>query len=245
MKSSMLVGVRCSPYFQPTKAIEWLSLGNLVCLTEERPNVLFTTQQPHYDLANMRDDDGSVKKFVAKWGPLHNSVESVKYSRQARLDPDDDEAVVRLLRNNQIPDATALYIESKDVILHHRDWLRAAWGGKEDEWLRSPMAGEDDLRQTVAQNASWKFSSGRIEIQVRDLWSAICVLFLRDCEAGKVGVCGNPDCPAQFFFKKKSDQKFCERGPCLNYGRKKNKRDWWKDNGEAWRAERKNKGRTS
>ena len=40
MKSSMLVGVRCSPYFRPTKAVGWISLG-VLGLAERRADMLF------------------------------------------------------------------------------------------------------------------------------------------------------------------------------------------------------------
>ena len=90
----------------------------------------------------MRDDNASVMKFAAKWGPLDNSeVTSGDYWRRGFLDPGDDEMMERLLRKNPIPDTPALFIEPKQAVINCRgDWLRSAWRGNEDEWLRSPMA---------------------------------------------------------------------------------------------------------
>jgi hypothetical protein len=235
--SSTSLEIRCRLYFQPAKAIEWdrpewRSSGLLIgVLAGEPVDVLSREQQPHFHMANVLDDDGSVWKFTAQWGPLDNShIEKLGDYLPTSIIEETRELMWQLIREN--PEAYAIFIEPKSFIIERRDRLRSAWKGDKEQL--------EYLQQSVAANAGspWKFNRGRIEIEARDLWTAVCILFLRDWESGRIGVCGNPDCPTPYYFKKKRHQKFCERGPCLNYGRKQNKRDWWARYGEEWRAKR-------
>jgi hypothetical protein len=55
-------------------------------------------------------------------------------------------------------------------------------------------------------------------------------------------VCGNPDCPAPYFFAKRSTQKYCERGECTRYAVRKKALNWW-TNKRAKTSKPKGKGR--
>src|SRR5260370_16402065 len=74
--------------------------------------------------------------------------------------------------------------------------------------------------------STWEFKDGRIEIIPDDLWTSVCVLFLRDHLAGRTGVCANPDCASPFFLKKRSTQKFCEPGPGVAYAQRQSAFPW-------------------
>ena len=54
----------------------------------------------------------------------------------------------------------------------------------------------------------------------------------------KMAVCGNPECPAPYFLKKRATQRFCERGPCVEYGQRQHALNWWRRVGAKRRAER-------
>jgi hypothetical protein len=52
---------------------------------------------------------------------------------------------------------------------------------------------------------------------------------------GRFAVCENPGCPASFFFAKRSDQKYCERGECTAYAQRMYALKWWNREGKAQR----------
>ena len=54
----------------------------------------------------------------------------------------------------------------------------------------------------------------------------------------KMAVCCNPECPAPYFLKKRTTQRFCERGPCVEYGQQQHALSWWRRVGAKRRAER-------
>ena len=51
--------------------------------------------------------------------------------------------------------------------------------------------------------------------------------------------CGNPGCPAPYFFARRSDQKYCERGECTRYAQSRYALKWWGEHGPAWRTKQK------
>ena len=50
---------------------------------------------------------------------------------------------------------------------------------------------------------------GVVELQTRDLWNFICLLFLLDCAQGKTKICRNRDCSAPYFIQTRKDQQYC------------------------------------
>lgn len=79
-------------------------------------------------------------------------------------------------------------------------------------------------------------SGEHVWLGTKDLWTMICFLFLRDLTAGKLGICENPDCPAPYYKKKRSTQKFCEAGPCVAFAQRQYALRWW--NADGTRCER-------
>ena len=72
----------------------------------------------------------------------------------------------------------------------------------------------------------------QIDLTTDDLWKFIRFLFLRDFIAGKIGFCGNPDCPAPYYMKSRSHQQFClaRKGACRAYAQRQYALKWWRDN---------------
>jgi hypothetical protein len=54
----------------------------------------------------------------------------------------------------------------------------------------------------------------------------------------KARYCGNPDCPAHYFFGTRTNQQFCSLS-CAEHGQREAKRRWWEAHGDQWRTEQK------
>ena len=113
-----------------------------------------------------------------------------------------------------------------------QDTLRKAWTG--DGEAIADIEGQ--VRDALEVQPSIK--RGGIELTTENLWSLICVLFLLDHKSGKTGVCGNPDCPAPYFLRKRKDQKYCERGSCSAYAQRQYALGWWERKGYEIRSEK-------
>ena len=56
--------------------------------------------------------------------------------------------------------------------------------------------------------------------------------------ADRARYCGNPDCPAPYFFAKRRSQKYCADA-CAKPAQQEFKRRWWAEHGKEWRKKRK------
>lgn len=174
-------------------------------------------EPPHEAFANMQDGQAATWAFYDRWGPL---------MAESRIAP---ETLESLYRPHTLPCPV--------IAFELRDALRRAWRGEE------ALEGELPLSY-IERSAghymkfSWVFKAGNAELVAEDLWSAICVLFLRDHAAHKTAVCAHPNCPAPYFIKKRKTQKFCEAGPCVEYGARQRANKWWQAHGDEWRGRR-------
>lgn len=118
-----------------------------------------------------------------------------------------------------------------------RDSLRAAWAGNK-EAIAGVQRAVKHLRATIT------VTGGRVEIEPRESWVAAYLLFLQDHSEGKPGICANPECAAPYFIRKRNTQKYCEAGPCVEYGARQRANRWWHEHGDAYREQQqKTKGR--
>jgi hypothetical protein len=124
------------------------------------------------------------------------------------------------------------FIEDGVRFADAQDTLGKAWTG--DGEAIADIEGQ--VRNALEVQPSIK--RGGIELTTENLWSLICVLFLLDYKSGKTGVCGNPDCPAPYFLRKRKDQKYCERGSCSAYAQRQYALGWWKRKGYEIRSEK-------
>jgi hypothetical protein len=79
--------------------------------------------------------------------------------------------------------------------------LQEAWRGNV-EALDEIAAGLTDELELEAHPQG-------LELRVRDLWTLVRLLFLRDHASGKTKVCANPDCPTPSFLQARKGQKYC------------------------------------
>ena len=168
-------------------------------------------EPPHAELANVAGDAASTWAFFDRWGPLH--AENLTSPEQAER-----------LR--------AAGVECPFISSEQRDHLRKAWEGDSNSL--------DYIRLSAGQymKFDWRFNDRDIELVPHDLWSTVCLLFLRDQAANRIAICENPDCYSPYFVKRRSSQKFCDAGACTQFAQRKYARDWWGAHGEQQRQER-------
>lgn len=141
-----------------------------------------------------------------------------------------------ILRNESHADLSAL-----------RDELRRHWNGETLDTFGFRLANRP-YSQMERGVARWHEFTDRSGVQravpiLFDLPRTVAIALLEI--APDAGVCGNPDCPAPYFIKKRNTQRFCV-SVCANYGQREHKREWWRAHGGQWRrqqAKRKIRGR--
>jgi hypothetical protein len=69
---------------------------------------------------------------------------------------------------------------------------------------------------------------GQLEFAAKNFPGQIVLAVLENWH--RMAKCGNPECPAPFFFAKRSTQQYCERGECTRYAQRKKSRKWWGEN---------------
>lgn len=84
-----------------------------------------------------------------------------------------------------------------------QDGLRQAWRGDASAITEIERQVADALEVRASVDA------GGVELVTENLWSLICVLFLRDYCAGKAKMCASPDCPNPCFLESREGQKYC------------------------------------
>jgi hypothetical protein len=214
-------GIDCVLHLRLPVAVEYAAGQIAGVLGEKTESLLSTNKLPHVALVNLPDDERAAAKFVDRWGPLRateNYFISVSDVSEL-LDLPQNEAVRKLASTHSA--AHKFFLQPSELVFEHREILRKAWKGNR-------MAIEAMQQRVSANtNSDWTFSGRRIEIRVPDLWSAICILFLRDRASHKISICRRRDeCPAQYFIKPRTDQEFCG-GDCKRWARLEVKKRWW------------------
>jgi hypothetical protein len=183
-------------------------------------------EPPHIALANLRaDDPKSAEAFIRRYGVLFEG-------RRGFYMNDDP---VKIVPKREFS------IKSSDLKLAQSELL-AAWEG--DSAFIVLMEGRvvEGMETDVLVD-----TSGDVLLRPRSLLATISFVFLRDYRSRKLGICENPDCPAPYFRKKRSTQKFCEAGPCVAYAQRRYALRWWntagKERRQRKRANHQNKGK--
>src|ERR1700728_3546551 len=168
-------------------------------------------QAPHEAFANVGDSDTDWEHFKSQLGALSRDAEEFLQ-----------------------------YPKSKMAAQHGRYWyhkmmrdmVRAAWKGDS-----KPL---ETLQKTlrIPRRIVMTFTERGLEVQSGDLEGDICLLTLRDCMAGRTGVCENPECGNRFFIKRRSSQKFCDAGACVRFAQQQYALKWWGKHGEQRRQEK-------
>ena len=183
------------------------------------PVVLKASGEPHADLANIGDSAQREAQFFRVWRKLFE----VKTS-----DTKDPQLFPREALDK-------LQGFSFGSIVAKRDLLRKAWAG--DSSALNLLHG--DVEQ--AAQVKLHFQKKEFQIVVEDFWPVVAGLFLIDYEAGRTGVCENPDCEMPYFIKRRSTQVLCQSETCIHWKQKKFKTDYWHRTGSKQRAKQNRK----
>jgi hypothetical protein len=167
-----------------------------VLLVAVRYPELLALEQPHEALANLHGDEAAIRQFTDRWGKL--------------LAP----GKAAILGLGAIQEGPGIAGDYQHPALNLQKALRAAWTG-------NPFALQV-IHDSVTRDmkTTWDFRDGQLQVAADDLWSTICILFLRDHAANRTAICENPDCRAPFV-KGRATQKFCGAAECAQYAQRK------------------------
>lgn len=181
------------------------------------------------DVANLRDDAN-----VEKWESLfRRETEIFGGSFPSLL------ASYGFLCGKSLPRDIANkppYEQAKFILLAFRDTLRKAW--------KTDQTAVDDISR-LAQGSSWWSSAPEkhIELIVDNPWGVLCVVFLRDFAAKRLGICANPNCQTPYFVKSRKTQKVCSAPACKVYSYQTSALNWWNREGKFRQISRKKRKR--
>jgi hypothetical protein len=167
-------------------------------LGAEMANPAQWKEPPHERLANLPTHDTRAEGLVLTTKPVSGLA-----------DPKAMESFVKRhgVLWGRIRQSTGSFDEDAVRFASAQDLLRRAWTDDSVAIREIEEQVEDALEARPSVRA------GGIEVTIENLWSFICVLFLRDYVAGKVKVCANSDCPHPYFLEKRKGQKYCSH-PC-------------------------------
>jgi hypothetical protein len=175
-------------------------------------------EPPHIAFANLRaEDPRAAEAFTKRYGVLS-----------------------RLYRDRDDPDGQRFTIDSATFIVK-QEGLRQAWPGEHSD-ISALIDIEGEVEESFDTDVG--VALGYVQLRPKDLWASICFLFLWDAQAGRLGICGNPECPAPYFRKKRKTQKYCEQGPCVQYAQRQYSLDWWNRVGNKRRDKKLSRNRS-
>jgi hypothetical protein len=130
--------------------------------------------------------------------------------------------------------------QAKFILLTFRDILRKAWKTDSD----ADLTAVDGISR-LAQGSAWWSSAieKHIELIVDNPFGVLCVLFLRDYAAKRLGICANPDCQTPYFVKSRKTQKVCSAPACKVYSYQTSTLNWWNREGKFRQISRKKRKR--
>jgi hypothetical protein len=167
-------------------------------------------EPPHIAFANLlAEDPKAAQSFTRRYGVLS----------RVYMDRDD-------------PDGRRFMIDSATFIAT-QDRLRQAWPGENSAHIPALVDIEGEVEESFDTDVV--VGGGFVHLRPKHLWASICFLFLWDSDAEKLGFCGNPDCPAPYFRKKRRTQKYCEAGFCADFARRKHALHYWNTKGKKRR----------
>jgi hypothetical protein len=107
---------------------------------------------------------------------------------------------------------------------HPQSLLRFAWETGDGEAI-------EVLKAEASRGMSVGIAepTGAIDIRAGDLWTLVCILFLRDHGAAKAGRCLNPLCPTPYFIRNRKTQRICESGECVKWAQRRHALNWWRE----------------
>jgi hypothetical protein len=210
----------------------------------------------------LKIDENALQRFIKTYGVLNGvrkNREDAYISGQIHKLDDGGESFCPYVDENDKPLEAGSFDQRIEEIVDLQYELRHAWAGKGEQYeiLDSTMELNvmtddafkvsfdgpivpigDNLKGDYRKPSLYKFE--KVILATDDLSKLICYSFLRDFYAGNIGVCGNPNCPARYYLKRRKDQKFCESG-CSVYAQRQYSLNWWRENRQGKQAKKRSK----
>ena len=169
----------------------------------------------HVALANLHEDEASLRRWRKQWGHI---IESDK-AKTLGLSVTGPEITVSVFDVDPLTRKFRGPL-SREFILQR--WLREAWCAERDAI--------QFLQRSIAEDkGSWEFQAGRIELVPTDLWTTVCIMFLQDRNLGKIARCKRKDCSSLYFRRNRKTQIYCS-DVCQHAALLEQKRHWWNTN---------------
>jgi hypothetical protein len=160
------------------------------------------------ELANIETSSPRLIKFLGRFMPVPTTDEIARVQAELRT----------LWGTTPIPTVVVQY------------WLSQAIQGRvPDSLLLSDDGGGMVSRYTrgdIALIPNWR--TGQIEFPPKNFLGQLVTAVLENWR--KFRVCINPNCPARFFFAKRTTSVVCERGDCSKYAQQQHALKWWREN---------------
>src|SRR2546426_10545089 len=189
---------------------------------------------------------GTERADVARWKePPHEAFANLRAAEPGlRLRLVDINVAQNFIKTHGVicgkvvvePESEPRFYESSAALSRAQGLLRRAWAGDSGALKEIEKQAADALVVRPSPEA------GGVELVAKKLWSFICILFLRDHGAGRIGICANPDCASPYFLKKRRTQKLCEAGPCVAYAQRQYALRWWNAEGKKRRGKKRGDG---
>jgi hypothetical protein len=207
-------------------------------------------KQPHQEFANLpaapssQFDDSplvdprAMQRFIRRYGPFGKVTDPTRYADYFERRSLGLAEEMKIVHDNAADPNFDLILEQGKALAaaDQQSLLRYAWNTGDSLAL-------EEVGRQVMEGSVYGFSAtGRVQITAKNVWSLICILFLRDYGAGKLGVCLNPDCLVPYFIKKRRTQKFCEEGECVVWAQRRYAKKWWREH-RAKKSGKKRKGK--
>jgi hypothetical protein len=208
---------------------------------KERAEPKHWRRPPHVELANLPAsqigsglvDAAAAERFTSQYGVLCGLLldKKVKTSEQRKIKADLSAGPEILFPGTEgLPKPR--FASTSHEFGNCLQLLRRAWEGVDSDQGSVRRIQAEAIRgglrpMTEGVEFAPAADGAGIELRVNNLWSYICLLFLIDAGAGKIGKCANPGCDAPYFLKSRRNQKFCETGECVVWAQRQYALNWW------------------
>lgn len=182
-----------------------------------------------HELANLSDDSGAIMRFKKLFPDilpspkeLHRGVIAQSWRGTTRnLDEKEIE------KNFQL-----------GWVLPFREELRSVW--RIPDW-RTREWRVFKLREAIIKHDPFPFATYNAIAAMEPIppltpFEQTLLHLLKSVDRARC--CGNPDCPAPYFFAKRRSQKYCTDA-CSKPAQREFKKRWWAEKGPQWRKARK------
>jgi hypothetical protein len=128
-------------------------------------------------------------------------------------------------------------------IIHFRNQLRRLWRKEKEEDRFAPL--HEWVRYScLNRQQTWvvaTYDDGTYRVEPQHTILALTLALGASEYQTTMALCENPGCPQKYFLRGRKTQQFCLRPACTVYGQRQHKLEWWREKGEKWRREKRNR----